>query len=173
MVAEMQCTGCAEFKLGKPAIRVHARCSPVDGSESGASSRFLNMFAFVILTLERTWEEEHTGASELEDHSASEHESHTIHEAPIPTAPIGNQFFRIGFESMDLINMLDIWKIRGKLMKSVPKFMQRVYWCAMWCALDAVIVRESQGDVPRMFLFAPAAEVRCPRTAVVGMNWSR
>ena len=43
--------------------------------------------------------------------------------------------------------MLDIWKIRGKLMKSVPKFMQGVYRCAMRHALDAVTVGESQGDV--------------------------
>ena len=62
--------------------------------------------------------------------------------------------------------MLDIWKIRGKLMKSVPKFMQGVHRCAMRHALDVVIVGESQGDVlakttawklfpliPRMFLF--------------------
>ena len=106
------------------------------------------------------------GASEPEDDSVSAHESKTIHEAPTPTAPIGTQFLRIGFESMDLINMFDIWKIRGKLMKSVPKFMQGVYRCAMRHALDAVIVGESQGDVlaqtrawklffliPRMFLF--------------------
>ena len=71
------------------------------------------------------------GASEPEDDSVSAHESQTIHEAPTPTAPIGTQFLRTGFESMDLINMLDIWKIRGKLMKCVPKFMQGVYRCAM------------------------------------------
>ena len=54
-------------------------------------------------------------------------------------------------------------------MKSVPKFMQGVYRCAMRHALDALIVGESQSDVlaqtrvwklffliPRMFLFRPS-----------------
>ena len=157
-----------------------------DGSESGASSGFLNMFARdldvggqgpILHDSQENLGEEHTGddsassrdgASEVEDDSISAHESQTIHEAPTPTAPIGTQFLRIGFESMDLINMLDIWKIRGKLMKSVPKFMQGVYRCAMRHALDVVIVGESQGDVlaqtrawklfflMRMFLFRPS-----------------
>ena len=60
------------------------------------------------------------GASEPEDDSASAHES----QVPTPAGVIGTQFLRNGFKSMDLINMLDIWKIRGKLMKSVPKFMR-------------------------------------------------
>ena len=98
-------------------------------SESGANSGLLNMFArdldvrgqaSILHDSQENMGEEHTGdnsvtssrdgASEPEDDSVSAHESQTIHEAPTPT----------GFESMDLINMLDIWKIR-ELMKCVPK----------------------------------------------------
>ena len=159
-----------------------------DGSESGASSGFLNMFARdvdvgmlapILHDSQENMGGEHTGddsetssgdgASELEDDSASAHESQTIHEAPTLADPIGTQFLRIGFKSMDLINMLDIWKIRGMLMKRVPKFMQGVHRCAMRHALDAMIVGEPQGDVlaqtrawklffliPRVFLFRPS-----------------
>ena len=76
--------------------------------------------------------------------------------------------------------MLDIWKIRGKLMKSVPKFMQGVYRCAMRHALDAVIFGESQGDVLaqtrawKFFFssrgcssFAPAAEVQVSKKVLM------
>ena len=48
---------------------------------------------------------------------------------------------------MDFVKLLDIWKIRGNLMKSVPKFMQGVYRDAMRHALDAIIIGEARADV--------------------------
>ena len=49
---------------------------------------------------------------EAEDDSASEHESQT--EVLTPAHPIGSQVLRYGFESMDLVKLLGIWKIRGQ-----------------------------------------------------------
>ena len=70
-------------------------------------------------------------------------------------------------------------------MKSVPKFMQEVYRCAMRYALDVVVVGELQGDVLAQTErgscfssfrgcsdFAPAVEVRCPRRFSEGASFT-
>ena len=169
------------------------------GSDGGASSGFLDMFARDLdasepmRTVPDTEEDlapeqsdndnvmsSRVGASEVDECSTLDHDSEIAVEAPIPTLPVGSQVSRHGFESMDLVNLLEIWKIRGNLMKSVPKFLLGVYRLAMRQALEAVCVGEARGDVlmqtrawkffflvPRMFLFRPSRGGQVPKKALL------
>ena len=168
------------------------------GSDGGASSGFLDMFARDLDPSEpmRTVPDtedlapEHSdndsvmssrvGASEVDECSTLDHDSEIAVEAPTPTIPVGSQASRRGFESMDLVNLLEIWKIRGNLMKSVPKFLLEVYRSAMRQALEAVLVGVARGDVliqtkawklfflvTRMFLFRPSRGGRVPKKALL------
>ena len=47
---------------------------------------------------------------------------------------------------MDMIDLVEVWKVRGNLMKSVPKFMQGAYRTGMRQALDTVSLGEERGD---------------------------
>ena len=115
---------------------IHAMTDFAAGSDGGASSGFLDMFARDLdpsepmRTVPDTEEDlapEHSdndsvmssrvGASEVDECSTLDHDSEIAVEAPIPTLPVGSQASRHGFESMDLVNLLEIWKIRGNLMK--------------------------------------------------------
>ena len=77
---------------------------------------------------------------------------------------------------MDEIEFLHVWKVRGNLMKSVPRFLQGAYRATMRQALDAVIVGEERSDVmlqikgwklffliPRVFLFRPSRGGQIPK----------
>ena len=113
------------------------------GSDGGASSGFLDMFARDLdpsepmQTVPDTEEDlapEHNdndsvmssrvGASEVDEGSTLDHDSEIAGEAPTPTIPVGYPSFQ-GADSraLDLVNLLETWKIRGNLMKSVPKIL--------------------------------------------------
>ena len=72
---------------------------------------------------------------------------------------------------MDVVDLLEIWKIRGNSMKSVPNLLQGVCRLAMRQSLDALIIGDARVDslmqtrawklfflIPQMFLFHPALE---------------
>ena len=59
---------------------------------------------------------------------------------------MGTQALRGGLQSLDMIDLVEVWKVRGNLMKSVPKFMQGAYRTGMRQALDAVSLGEERGD---------------------------
>ena len=56
-----------------------------------------------------------------------------------------------------MIDLVEVWKVRGNLMKSVPKFMQGAYRTGMRQVLDAVSLGEERGDDSRVeiVLLAP------------------
>ena len=75
-----------------------------------------------------------------------------------------------------MIDLVEVWKVRGNLMKSVPKFMQGAYRTGMRQALDAVSLGEERGDdllqirgwklfflLSRMFLFRPSRGGQVPK----------
>ena len=120
-------------------------------------------------------------ASEVDEGSTLDHDSEIAGEAPTPTNRVG-------------VNLLEIWKITGNLMKSVPKFLLGVYRLAVRQSLEAVLVGEARRDVlmqtrawklffsvPRMFLFRPSRGSQVPKkapewissTADSGASWSR
>ena len=45
-----------------------------------------------------------------------------------------------------MIDLVEVWKVRGNLMKSVPKFKQGAYRTVMRQALDAVSLKDERGD---------------------------
>ena len=111
-----------------------------DGTESVAGSGLLNMFAWdlhaeAIFTRIDTSEENsgsddesvassRTGASEVHQHSVSEFEQEVEPQFPTPVIPLGAQALRGGLQSLNKIDLLQVWKVRGNLMKSAPRFVQ-------------------------------------------------
>ena len=98
------------------------------------------------------------------DQEAEEDDLHTTPSAIFP----GRGAITTGFESLDTVDLAEIWKVRAILMKSVPKFLHGVYRFAMRQALDAVKKgHEDRNEmmqirgwklfflVPRLLLFRP------------------
>ena len=86
---------------------------------------------------------------------------------PIHSVP-GTQAARTGLESLDAVDLLEVWKVRPMLMQSVPTFLRGAYRAALRQALDIISVGEERGDEslqtrgrklfflsPRMFLHRP------------------
>ena len=182
----------------------------VDGTESAASSGFLNMFerdldVEAFPTRMDTPDSDggnddesasfQTGASEVHEVSDSEQE-----EAEFKLATrvvlLGTQALRGGLQSLDMIDLVEVWNVRGNLMKSVPKFTQGAYRTGIRQALDAVSLGEERGDdllqirgwklfflLPWMFLYRPSRGGQVPKKTlsarvdlfqrVSGSNWSR
>ena len=116
-----------------------------------------------------------TGASEVHEVSDSEQEGAESNLAT-PVVQLGTQALRGGLQSLDMIDLVEVWKVRGNLMKSVPKFMQGAYRTGMRQALDAVSLGEERGDdllqirgwklfflIPRMFLYRPSRGGQVPK----------
>ena len=162
----------------------------VDGTESVASSGFLNMFerdldveAFPTRMDAPDTDAENddesascqTGASEVHEVSDSEQEEAESNLAT-PVVQLGTQSLRGGLQSLDMIDLVEVWKVRGNLMKSVPKFMQGAYRTGMRQVLDAVSFGEERGDdllqirgwklffqLPGMFLYRPSRGGQVPK----------
>ena len=129
----------------------------VDETESAVNSGFLNMFerdldveAFPSRwTLQTVNDDENascqTGASEVHEVSDSEQEEAESNLAT-PVVQLGTQALRGGLQSLDMIDLVEVWKVQGNLMKSVQKFMQGAYRTGMRQALDAVSLGEEPGD---------------------------
>ena len=171
------------------------RLTESDGTESIASSGFLNMFGrdlerasvSVRADTERDVMDDdeslvsgRSGASHVSGGGLSEEAQEEEPEDPTPTVQLGTQTLRRGLESLDEVNLSEVWKIRGHLMKSVPNFMQGVYTTAMRQALDFVSLGEDRGDqelqsmawklsflFPRMFLFRPCRRGRVPKKTLM------
>ena len=184
-----------------------------EGIDSIASSGFLNMFAedlqegnaAVPPTKVDTQEDVESddesvasgrsGVSEFHD-SGVESDAEATEEPFSLSVELGTPVFREGLVSLDAIDLAEVWKIRGNLMKTVPRFLQGVYRIAMRQALEAVNLGEERGDVllqtrgwklfflvPRMFLFRPSRGGQVPKKAlmarvdlfqrVFGSNWLR
>ena len=78
------------------------------------------------------------GASIAEERgSDQEAEEDDLHTSPSAIFP-GRGAITAGFESLDTVDLAEIWKVRAILMKSVPKFLHGVYRFAKRQALDAV-----------------------------------
>ena len=79
------------------------------------------------------------GASVVEERGCSDQdaEEDKLH-TPSSTIFPGRGAITAGFESLDTVDLADIWKVRAILMQSVPKFLHGVYRFAMRQALDAV-----------------------------------
>ena len=116
-----------------------------------------------------------TGASEVHEVSNSEQEEAESNLAT-PVVQLGTQSLRGGLQSLDMIDLVEVWKVQGNLMKSVPKFMQGAYPTGMRQALDAVSLGEERGDdllqirgwklfflLPRMFLYRPSRGGQVPK----------
>ena len=86
---------------------------------------------------------------------------------PIHSVP-GTHASRTGLESLDAVDLLEVWKVRPTLMQSVPRFLRGAYRAALRQALDIISVGEERGDQslqtrgwklfflsPRMFLHRP------------------
>ena len=82
-----------------------------------------------------------------------------------PVIQLGTQALRGGLQSLGVIDLVEVWKVRGNLMK----FMQGAYRTWMRQALVAVSLGEERGDdllqirgwklfflIPRMFLYRPS-----------------
>ena len=99
----------------------------------------------------------------MDEGSTLDHDSEIAEEAPTPTIPVVTQASRRGFESMDLVILLEIWKIRGNLMKVVE--------CTGWrCGKlwkPSLFVRPGFFSVPRMFLFRPSRGGQVPKKALL------
>ena len=59
---------------------------------------------------------------------------------PIHSIP-GTQSSRTGLESLDAVDLLEVWKVRPTLMQSVPRFLRGAYRAALQ-ALDIISVGE-------------------------------
>ena len=168
------------------------RLTESDGTESFASSGFLNMFgrdlerASVSVradTEQDVMDDDESlvsGRSGASDVSGGGLYEEAQEEEPTPTVQLGTQTLRRGLESLDEVNLSEVWKIRGHLMKGVPKFMQGVYASAMRQALDFVSLGEDRGDeelqsrawklfflLPRMFLFRPCRGGQVPKKTLM------
>ena len=176
----------ANTMINSEILETH-RLTESDGTESIASSGFLNIFGRVLerasVSVRADTERDvrmktetlrvflvsgRSGASDVSGGGFSEVAHEEEPEDPTPTVQLGTQALRRGLESLDEVNLSEVWKIRGHLTKSVPIFMQGVYTAAMWQALDVVSLGEDRGDeelqsrawklfflFPRMFLYRP------------------
>ena len=97
---------------------IHAMTDSAE-SDGGASSGFLDMFARDLDPSEPMRKVPDTedlapqhssrvGASEVDEGSTLDHDSEIAGEAPTPTIPVGSRASKRGFESMDLVNLLEI-----------------------------------------------------------------
>ena len=136
-----------------------------EGTESIASSGFLNMFAedlqlgdsAVRPTRVDTQEDVESddesvasgrsGVSEFHLSGVAESDVEVTEEPPSLSVELGTPVFREGLESLDAIDLAEVWKIRGNLMKTVPRFLQGVCRISMRQALEAVVLGEERGDV--------------------------
>ena len=109
------------------------------------------------------------GESQAEGSVSDSAHEEALPELPTPTIQLGTHAFRSELDSLDAVNIFEVWKITGNLMKSVPKFLQGVYTVATRQALDALSLGEERGDVllqtrawmlffliSRVFLFRPS-----------------
>ena len=78
-----------------------------------------------------------TGAPEVHEVSDSEQEEAESNLA-ILVVQLGTQSLRGGLQSLDMIDLVEVWKVRRNFMKSVPKFMQGAYRTGMRQVLDVV-----------------------------------
>ena len=99
--------------------------------------------------------------------ATQEAEEDDLHTSPSAIFP-GRGAVVTGFESLDTVDLAEIWKVRAILMKSVPKFLHGAYRFAMRQALDAVKKGHEERNemmqikgwklfflVPRLLLFRP------------------
>ena len=68
-------------------------------------------------------------------------------EGPTPILSVlRTQATRTGLESLDAVDLLEVWKVRPVLMQRVPRFVRSAYRAASRQALDIMSVGEERGD---------------------------
>ena len=124
----------------------------VDGTESAASSGFLNMFERDVDVEAFPTRMDTPNNNENDDESVSfqtrASEIHEVSDSEQEEAKfnLATRIVSVGLQNLDMIDLVEVWNVRRNLMKSVPNFTQRAYRTGIRQALDAVSLGEERGD---------------------------